>query len=182
MSTKICTHCNVSKDVSEFHNRSLSKDGKRHECKQCSREQSDKYRETNPEKYKQQYKNYHEAHKEKEIKNAKKWQEENKDRWNEYQKNYLTNFPWERTLTNIKYRCNNPDAQNYHRYGGRGIKCQITSEELKELWFRDKAYLMETPSIDRINNDGDYTFENCQYLELIDNSNKQHLDRKIKVC
>jgi len=37
---------------------------------------------------------------------------------------------------------------------------------LKELWFRDKAYNLKRPSIDRKNNNEDYTFENCRFIEL----------------
>jgi hypothetical protein len=40
------------------------------------------------------------------------------------------------------------------------------------LWFRDKAYLLKEPSIDRINNDGDYCFKNCQFIEKPENSIK----------
>ena len=54
-----------------------------------------------------------------------------------------------RILTSIKYRCYNSKNPAYLRYGGRGIKCLITEPELKELWFRDKAYNMKKPSIDR---------------------------------
>lgn len=31
---------------------------------------------------------------------------------------------------------------------------------------------MEQPSIDKRNNDEDYTYENCQFIELIVNSSK----------
>jgi len=95
-------------------------------------------------------------------------------------KNYHSNNPWISRLNQIKQRCNNINNEFYYCYGGRGIKCKITSEELKELWFRDKAYLMDEPYIDRIDNDGDYTFDNCQYLELIDNVIKSHQERKIR--
>jgi hypothetical protein len=79
------------------------------------------------------------------------------------------NFPWKYTLRTIKTRCNNLNFFQFKDYGGRGIKCLITEEELKELWFRDKAYLMKRPSIDRIDNDGNYCIENCRYIELKEN-------------
>lgn len=87
--------------------------------------------------------------------------------------NYYRKYPYKKTLTDIKQRCNNPNNKEYKNYGGRGIKCLITEEEVKRLWFRDKAYLMDKPSIDRINNDGDYTYENCRYVELRENVQKQ---------
>ena len=74
--------------------------------------------------------------------------------------------PWVKILQIIQSRCNNPNVINYKRYGGRGIRCLITAEELKELWFRDKAYLMNRPSIDRKGNDGNYCLENCRFIEL----------------
>ena len=45
-------------------------------------------------------------------------------------------------------------------------------KDFKELWFRDKAYLMGCASIDRIDKDGDYVKHNCQYIELVDNIKK----------
>ena len=78
---------------------------------------------------------------------------------------YYNKYPWRRTLVNIKLRCNNKKTPYYKNYGGRGIKCLITEKELKKLWFRDKAYLMKKPSIDREDNNGNYILENCRYIE-----------------
>lgn len=50
--------------------------------------------------------------------------------------------PWRKHYYSARRRCNNNKASDYKWYGGRGIKCLITVEELKELWFRDKAYEM----------------------------------------
>jgi hypothetical protein len=78
--------------------------------------------------------------------------------------------PWKHTLSRIKQRCNNPNQPCFKYYGGRGIKCLISLDELKQVWFRDKAYEMKHPSIDRINNDGNYEFNNCRFIELSENS------------
>lgn len=83
-------------------------------------------------------------------------------------------------LSNIKDRCNNPNHIGYKWYGGRGIKCLITEEELKFLWFRDKAFEMKKPSIDRINNKGNYELNNCQFLELSKNSIKANQQKNHK--
>ena len=93
-----------------------------------------------------------------------KWYKKNKLKKDKQVRNYYKTHPWVRVYSDIKQRCTNKNHKWYHRYGGRGIKCEIVVEELKELWIRDKAYLMKRPSIDRINNDGDYTFENCEFI------------------
>jgi hypothetical protein len=80
--------------------------------------------------------------------------------------------PWKRVYYHIINRCKNLNDKRYKNYGGRGIKCLITTEELKELWFRDVAYKMKNPSIDRIDNDGNYCLENCQFIEMVENSIK----------
>ena len=83
-----------------------------------------------------------------------------------YNRDRRNKSPWLKTYYAIGARCNNPKNKCFKYYGERGIKRLITVEELKFLWFRDKAYLMLIPTIDRKNNDGDYTFENCRYLEM----------------
>lgn len=88
--------------------------------------------------------------------------------------NYYKKYPWKRTFNTIKQRCNNPTTKQYKNCGGRGIKCLITVEELKILWFRDKAFLLNKPSIDKEeNNNKNYTFENCRYIEKSQNSARQ---------
>jgi len=89
-------------------------------------------------------------------------------------------YPWSRTQENIKQRCNNINCKAYKYYGGRGIKCLITKEDIKKLWFRDNAKLMNRPSIDRIDNDGDYCLENCRFIEMSENGGKAKKDNAKK--
>ena len=77
----------------------------------------------------------------------KKWREKN---------------PWRRSYDNAKTRCKGV----YAKYGR---KFNMTIDDFKELWFRDKAYLMTQPSIDRIDTNGDYIKSNCRYMETDDN-------------
>ena len=95
-----------------------------------------------------------------------------KDCVKKYQKEYIEKFPWKIIFANIKQRCNNQKNKKYPRYGGRGIECRITVEELEKLWYRDKAWLLDQPSIDRKENNGHYTFENCKFIEMIENGVK----------
>lgn len=81
-------------------------------------------------------------------------------------------------LSGIKQRCGNINNSSYKYYGERGIKCFITEKELKTLWIRDKAWELEMASIDRIDNNGNYTFENCRFIELQENIKKSWLERK----
>jgi hypothetical protein len=83
-----------------------------------------------------------------------------------------------RTLHDIRQRCHNPNATGYKYYGGRGIGFLITIDEIIKLWIRDKAWLLKRPSIDRKDNDGHYTYENCRFIELSENVKKSNIDRK----
>jgi hypothetical protein len=95
----------------------------------------------------------------------------------EMTKNSYKAKPWKYLLFQIIQRCENPNNPLYKYYGGRGIECLITEEELKYLWFRDRAWELTKPSIDRIDNDGNYCLENCQFIEIGDNVRKRFTSR-----
>lgn len=100
---------------------------------------------------------------------------------------YIKNNPWVKIRGSIASRCNNKNNPNYRWYGAKGIKCNITTQEVKMLWVRDKAYFLNRPSIDRINVKGNYEISNCQFIELLENTMKDRPPKKgavifYKIC
>ncbi len=77
--------------------------------------------------------------------------------------------PWLPYYRYIYARC----SFKPRRYFKRGIKNLITKEEVKYLWFRDKAWLLKKPSIDRIDPYGNYTLANCRFIELSENCRRK---------
>lgn len=51
----------------------------------------------------------------------------------------------------------------------QGIDVLLTPYELAVVWFRDKAWMMQRPHLDRINPDGDYEFGNVRFIEDFEN-------------
>lgn len=149
MKTKICSNpkCLKEKLLSEFSKRSASKDGLSSQCKDCKKEYNTNYNDNNKEKISNQRKEYYEK------------------------------FPWKKILVSIKQRCNNPKNKDYKYYGERGIENHLTIEDIKFLYIHDKAYLMENPSIDRKNNDKNYTLANCRFIE----QGKNTAERNVRV-
>ena len=85
-------------------------------------------------------------------------------------------MPWLKTYKRIDTRLKYEKCASYEYY--KNIKSTLTIDQLKILWFRDKADKMIKPSIDRINSKGNYTFENCRYIELSVNSKRGRNEAK----
>ena len=83
---------------------------------------------------------------------------------------YSVDNPWYKSLDNARTRCFNKKHNRYYTYGGRGITCLLSLEQVKILWFRDCASKLKRPSLDRIDPNGHYVFENCRFIELSENS------------
>lgn len=100
------------------------------------------------------------------------YDQKNKIKLNKQRRGYYKKYPWIIILKSINDRCNNPNSKDYKNYGGRGIENYLNLEDVKFLYIRDKAHLMKKPSIDRKDNDGNYTIENCEFIEFGENSAK----------
>jgi hypothetical protein len=72
--------------------------------------------------------------------------------------------PYYRIWDNIKQRCLNPEDKAYFKYGGRGIG--VCDRWLENFWaFVEDMGDRPSPqhSVDRRNNAGDYTPDNCRW-------------------
>ena len=85
----------------------------------------------------------------------------------------------------MKARCFNPNNKRFHRYGGRGITiCESWLKDPMEFinWSELNGY-KKGLTIDRKNNDGHYTPDNCRYVERrINNQNSSNCKITMKMA
>lgn len=74
----------------------------------------------------------------------------------------------------MRKRCENPKADNYERYGGRGIKVCERWKKFKNFYADMGMRPSEEYTIDRIDNDRGYEPGNCRWATYSEqNSNKR---------
>ena len=145
-------------------------------------------------------KDYYKSHKELFRKKYIKWATNNPERRKElgriqYRRNPLkfqrrkklwkklnwSTYRFSRLYSSIKSRCTNPNSTGYKNYGGRGVKNFLYPNDLRYIWIRDHANRMKQPTIDRIDNNGDYELSNCRFIELVDNVKRRWYQQRLKL-
>lgn len=83
--------------------------------------------------------------------------------------------------SNMKDRCYNSNNHAYHNYGGKGV---ILCEEWQSFvpfyeWAIKNGY-KEGLTIERINSNGNYSPDNCEWITLSENTTRANIGRKGK--
>lgn len=76
----------------------------------------------------------------------------------------------------MKHRCTNPNSQRWSYYGGKGVSVCDEWQDFMTFysWAISNGY-QEGLSIDRIDSDGDYHPDNCQWITVAENTRKSNV-------
>jgi len=88
--------------------------------------------------------------------------------------------PTYRTWLSMKQRCQNTNHPAYHKYGGRGIKI-CNRWNLFHLFLKDMGERPKGKTLDRINNNGNYSKNNCRWATYFEQGNNKRTNVKLKI-
>ena len=147
METKVCTKCNIEKELKYFNKMSKVKCGVRSYCRECQSIESKKYRINNKEKikeyntkwnkenqeyYKKYFEEYNKLNYEKEKERKLKWSRDNKEYSNNYQKQRKKEDILFRLKTNIRTSVNRYlKYKSKHTFDIVGCTPQFLKEHLE---------------------------------------------------
>lgn len=89
-------------------------------------------------------------------------------------KHGMTGTPEYKAWRGLRYRCYDPEHENYHNYGGRGITVCDEWKESFEAFYRDMGPRPGLGySIDRKDVNGNYEPNNCRWATAIEQASNQ---------
>lgn len=147
--TKICTKCKITKDLSWFCRDKNRKDGLYPICKECTK----KYRELNKNKAKEYSKEYRAKNKDKISKHKKQYAIENKDKIQEYRRQYYGRIENKEKLEQYQknYYIENSEkikerSKKYYNNNTDKIK-QYAEDNREKLLKKNRDYYRENKDI-----------------------------------
>lgn len=81
----------------------------------------------------------------------------------------------------MRYRCDNPKFKQFQDYGGRGIKYCRSWSKFENFYADMGDPPTNDHSIERINNEGNYTPSNCKWATRIEQNNNKRNNRFITI-
>ena len=114
---RVCRKCGQEKPLSEFVKNKECVLGRTHTCKQCEAEKNRKWREANPEKYREQFRTRRAANPEKYREYSRKYRAANPEKIREYNRKYREELSDGYLIGQLKH-CNlpiTPETIDYKR-------------------------------------------------------------------
>ena len=142
---KKCSNCKIKKPLVDFYKDKSTKDGHRHECKECGKKYSKKYNKDNKEKINVECRKYYGNNKEKMNARNKKYYEKNKKEIIDRAKKYNKENKLKKSIYMKEWRNNNKEKIELQR--DRYAK----TEKGRESIAKSNAKILSTPE-GKINN------------------------------